>query len=120
VKLVRAFREDDEGQFPSEILRRELAQIEKEKGQLLAALTQLEARLAAWQVNIQRWDSLIAFCRGLVQKLDTPDIPKKRLALELLEVTVRADGRTWDLDCYFPGEQEGIESHISWGWDRPA
>jgi len=115
-KLVRTFREDEEGQFPPDLFRRELAQIDKEKEQLVAALTQVEARLAAWQVNIQRWDSLTVFCRGVAQKLETFDIPKKRLALELLAVTVRADGRNWELNGSIPeDEQIGIVSRMSWG-----
>ena len=114
-KLVRTFREDEEGQFPPDLLRRELAQVDKEKEQLATALTQVEARLAAWQVNIQRWDSLTVFCRGVAQKLETFDIPKKRLALELLAVTVRADGRNWELNGSIPeDEQIGIASRMSW------
>jgi hypothetical protein len=65
---------------------------------------------------MQRWDSLTAFCRGVAQKLETFDIPKKRLALELLAVTVRADGRNWELNGSIPeDEQIGIASRMSWG-----
>ena len=53
-KLVRLFRGADEEQCPVDLIQRELAQIEKENAHLAAALTQIEAQLAAWQVSIER------------------------------------------------------------------
>ena len=120
-KLVRAFREADEEIFPLELIRREIAQIEKEKAQLVSALAAIDARLAAWQGHITRWDCAVAFCQRVAQELDTLDLAEKRLALEALAVTVIANGRDWRLNGSIPGDaQPGMLSQVSWGWDRPA
>jgi len=60
-------------QFFVDLLQRELAQIEKEKAHLAAALIQIEAQLAAWQVSIECWDNLTAYCQDVAQNLATFD-----------------------------------------------
>jgi hypothetical protein len=120
-KLLHAFRIAEEETFSPELLRREMAQIEKEKAAVVAAVTQIEARLAAWQGQIARLDSVTAYCQRVAQRLETFDFAEKRLALEALAVTLIANGRDWRLNGSIPGdEQAGVLSQASWGWDRPV
>jgi hypothetical protein len=120
-KLLRLFRVADEEQYPVDLIQRELAQIEKEKAHLAAALTQIEAQLAAWQVSIERWDNLTTYCQDVAQNLETFDHKEKRRILEVLAITVVADGRDWRVSGSMPrNEQVGILSQSLWGWDRPA
>ena len=120
-KRLRLFREADEEHYPIDLIQRELAQIEKEKAHLAATLTQIEAQLAAWQVSIERWDNLTAYCQDVAQNLATFDHHEKRQTLEVLVVRVVANGRDWRVSGSIPrNEQEGILSQSSWGWDRPA
>jgi uncharacterized membrane protein YccC len=120
-KLLRLFRGADEEHYPVDIIQRELAQIEKEKAHLAAALTQIEAQLAAWQVSIERWDNLTTYCQDVAQNLETFDHHEKRRTLEVLAITVVADGRDWRVSGSMPrNAQAGILSQSSRGWNRPA
>jgi hypothetical protein len=101
-KLLRLFRWADEEQYPVDLIQRELAQIEQEKAHLAAALAQIEAQLAAWQVSIEGWDNLMTYCQDVAQNLETFDHKEKRRILEALEVTVVANGRDWRVSGSIP------------------
>jgi hypothetical protein len=63
-------------------------------------------------VSIERWDNLTTYCQDVAQNLET---------LEVLAITVVADGRDWRVSSSMPrNEQAGILSQSSWGWDLPA
>ena len=115
-KLLRLFRGADEEQYPVDLIQRELAQIEKEKAHLAAALIRIEAQLAAWQVSIERWDNLMAYCQDVAQNLETFDYHEKRWTLEVLAITVVADGRDWRVSgSMLRNEQAGMLSQSSRG-----
>jgi site-specific DNA recombinase len=115
-KLLRAFRIAEEETFSTELLRREMAQIKKEKAAVATAMTQIEARLAAWQGQIARLDRVTAYCQRVTQRLESFDFAKKRLTLEALDVTIIANGRTWRITGSIPDEeQSGVLSQASWG-----
>jgi len=116
-KLLRLFRGADEEYYPVALTQRELAQIEKEKAHLAAALAQIEAQLAAWQVSIERWDNLTAYCQDVVaQNLETFDHHEKRRTLEVLTITVVVNGRDWRVSGRIHrNEQADILSQSSWG-----
>jgi site-specific DNA recombinase len=115
-KLLRLFRGADEEAYPVSLIQRELAQIEKEKAHLTVELGQIEARLAAWQISIERWDSAKAYCQTVAQNLESFDYHEKRKTLEELELTVFANGRDWKIRGSFLGdEQAGIMSQAPWG-----
>jgi site-specific DNA recombinase len=120
-KLLRLFREVDEEVYPVDLIKRELAQIEKEKAHLTAALTQIEAQLAAWQLSVERWGAAMDYCRTVAQNLETFDHHEKRRMLEALAIKVVANGRDWRIKGSIPEDETGgIVSQAWWGWDRPA
>ena len=82
---------------------------------MAAALTQIEAQLAAWQVSIERWDNLTAYCQDVAQNLATFDHQEKRRTLEILAITVVANGRDWRVSGSIQNEQVGILSQAPWG-----
>jgi hypothetical protein len=96
-KLVRAFRETDATLAPWELIQRELAQIEQEKGRLHTTLADIEQRLDAEQATVDQLQSVTAYCQRAGHNQDTFDFAKKRLAFAALDVKVIANGREWRL-----------------------
>jgi hypothetical protein len=78
---------------------------------LLAALTQIEAQLAAWQLCLERWDTVTAYCQSVAQNLETFDHHEKRRTLEVLAITVVANGRDWRIRGSIPGDKAGVLCH---------
>jgi site-specific DNA recombinase len=103
-RLVRHFREADDDTFPWDLVKREIAQTEQQKGQLRATLAELDQRLVEQQVMVEQLDALAAYCARVVQNLECFDFDGRRLALEALGVRITASGRRWQLHVSIPIE----------------
>ena len=95
-----------------DLLKSEIAKIEREKAELQTAITELETRLAQHQHLVEQIEAIPAYCERVRQNLDAFDFDEKRLALEALGVRVTVDGRQWRLDGRIP-INDGVVSHVS-------
>jgi hypothetical protein len=113
-RLIRHFREADDEGLPWDLVKRELAQAEQEKGQLQATLADLDRRLAKQRMAVEQLDALAVYCARVVRNLERFDFDGKRLALEALDIRVVANGRDWQLDGGIPSDEAaGIVSQTS-------
>jgi hypothetical protein len=94
--------------MPWNIVRREIARLVRQKSDMAATITELEARCRQQALRAEQLYSLKEYCGRVAANLSTFDFAEKRLALEALGVMVHADGRTplivghWSLNAHRP------------------
>ena len=97
-RLVRRFADaDDDSGVPWELLEREVARLESERRSLVAALADIDARLAQQEATTIQLDAVHDYCATVAINLDTADFATKRTAVEALVERVDANGREWGL-----------------------
>jgi hypothetical protein len=104
-RLVTLYATGDED-FPLDIVRQQMAVIEREKAQWQATIADLEERLTEARSTLDQLYALTAYCERVAQNLETFTLEEKRLALEALQVRVTANGRDWQIDGAIPVEAE--------------
>jgi site-specific DNA recombinase len=95
-KVLAAFAGAEEG-IPADLVRREVARLEREKAGFAATISELQGRIAEQQIAAEDLASLAEYCQRVAYNLDTFDFEQKRLALRALRVRVVASGSDYAL-----------------------
>jgi site-specific DNA recombinase len=85
-----------------DLLKTELGKIERERGELQAAVADLEKRLSLHQQVTDQLAAIPAYCARVQENLGTLSFDEKRLALEALDIKVTVNGRDWKIDASIP------------------
>ncbi len=94
-----------------DLLRTEIAKMDREKAELETMITELEGRLGAQQQLIDRLEALSTYCERVQRNLDSFGFEEQRLALEALAALVTVNGREWRIDATVPtGGADGVIS----------
>jgi site-specific DNA recombinase len=113
-KLLRAFRETEGEALPWDLIKRELAHIEHEKVRIEETRENIAQRMAEQEAALSQLETITTYCQRVAQNMTTFDFDEKRLALEALNITAIANGRTWRLTGSIPlEEQAGTVSQTS-------
>jgi site-specific DNA recombinase len=95
-KVLAAFAGAEDG-IPADVVRREVARLEREKAAFAATVTDLEARLVEQRLAAEQLADLRDYCERVSYHLDTFTFEQQRLALSALKLRVTASGRDWAL-----------------------
>ncbi|MFC1873367.1 hypothetical protein ACFLW3_00950 [Chloroflexota bacterium] len=94
--------------FPTDQVESENKRINKAKETLKAQKTELEARLKASQNAVINVPNLEHFIEDMQDKLPNLDFEGKRLALDMLGITIWLDGENVEVTRTIDIEQNGV------------
>ena len=110
-RLMHLLRDDVA--MPVDLFRREIAAAEEEKRRLRGELATVDRQLAEDDDALASLQDVVDYCDAVVGHLDDADFDLKRLALEAVDAAVRADGRSFTLQCFLPGRTVGTATQTS-------
>jgi hypothetical protein len=95
----------DDSHFPWEVVEREVQRLDAAQRRWQDTIDEIEGRIAVRARSRAHMGALVAYCARVASKLDAFDFPARCLALDALNVTVTATGKStddWDLDGEIP------------------
>jgi len=98
----------DDAAMPVDLFRREIANAETEKRRLRGELATVDRKLAEAEDALASLQDVADYCDTVAGNLEDADFDLKRLAFEAVDVTVRANGPSFTLECFLPGRGGGI------------
>jgi site-specific DNA recombinase len=117
-RLLRRFRQSEDGDDEADdtawqLVKRELAQVEAEKKQFRATITEAEQRLADAGQALAKLEALTAFCANWQENVERATWDDQRLAIEALGVVVSANGHEYLIRGNVPLDGAGPSGAIA-------
>lgn len=115
-ELLQKFSASDDSSFPWALVEREIKRLDDEKPYWQKTITDIEERLASYQMAVGYLEALQRYCEQASYRIDAFGFEEKRLALKALDIKVTGNGRDWDIQGRIPIEQGAVSHNLSKLW----